>query len=355
MPEALDFGARFRTITSTVPVIPFDSGNVRSVELPRSFLYRNIAVRLTGGVVLGAAGAPVNVPESPLGLVSKLELVADGRKILWTASARDLYRLAHVMRGVPGELAPPAVTASATDPFSATIVIDNAAIRMQLPADSLFDPREYEKIELRCTWGTVASISTGGTTPSISAATQLEIQVQQTTVGVEHVAFNRIIQFDEQIVTATSSNFTFNVPRSGLLAGILLRSDHTPLVGGIAQATPIDSLVNFVTLKSDNSFNHIDRAGWNLLKARNVYEFQMFQRLPDGTAALPVLGTNTGFTPGYAYLDMTEDGLMTSALNTLALNVLQLIFDVNIAGLTGPIVLRATYLFFEPIRPLVAG
>jgi hypothetical protein len=46
---------------------------------------------------------------------------------------------------------------------------------------------------------------------------------------------------------------------------------------------------------------------------------------------------------------------MTSALNTLALNVLQLIFDVNITGLTSPIILRASYLFYEPIRPLVAG
>jgi hypothetical protein len=353
MPEALDFGARFRTVTSTVPIIPFDSGNVRSVELPRSFLYRNIAVRLTGQINSGGAGAYTNNPESPLGLISKLELVADGRKILWTAAGRDLYRMCHLFRGVSTELNPPAVTANQANPFSASLVIDNSAIRMQLPADSLFDPREYEKIELRVTWGTVGSISNGGTAPSIVVAqTQLEIQVQQTTVGVEHVAFNRILQFDEQIVTATSSNFTFNVPRSGLLAGILLRADHNPVA---LVPTPTDTLVNFVSVKSDNSFNHLDRAGWNLLKARNVAEFQFFRPVPDGTAALPVLGSNTGFTPGYAYIDLTEDGLMTSALNTLALNVLQLIFDLNITGLTAPIVLRATYLYYEPIRPLVAG
>lgn len=354
--EALDFGARFRTITSTVPVIPFDSGNVRSVELPRSFLYRNIAVRLTGQVNSGGVGAYTNNPEAPLGLIAKLELVADGRKILWTAAGRDLYRYCHLFRGVSTELNPPAVTANQNNPFSASFIIDNSAIRMQLPADSLFDPREYEKIELRVTWGTVNSIVSGGTASTVvTALTQLEVQIQQTTVGVEHVAFNRILQFDEQIVTATSSNFTFNVPRSGLLAGILIRSDHNPVVSANPNATPIDTLINFVTLKSDNSFNHVDRAGWNLLKARNVAEFQFFRAVPDGTAALPVLGANTGFTPGFAYIDLTEDGLMTSALNTLALNVLQLIFDVNITGLTAPIVLRCTYLYYEPIRPLVAG
>lgn len=355
-PDALDLGARFRTISSTVPPIPFDSGNVRSVELPRSFLYRNIAVRLTGQINSGGVGAYTNNPETPIGLIKKLELVADGRKVIWTAAGRDLFRLAHLYRGVEGELARPIVTANQANSFSATLVIESAAQRMQMPADSLFDPREYEKIELRVTWGTVADISNGGTAPTIVAATtSLDVQIQQTTVGVEHVAFNRIIQFDEQAVTATSSNFTFNVPRSGLLAGILFRADHQPTPN---VPTPTDTLVNFVTLKSDNSFNHADRLAWNTLKARNVYEFQMSRQVPDSVVGLPIptqTAPVTNFTPGYAFLDLTEDGLMTSCLNTLALNVLQLVFDVNIAGLTAPIILRATYVYFEPIRPLVAG
>jgi len=201
----------------------------------------------------------------------------------------------------------------------------------------------------------VSDITNGGTAPAIAATTALDVQVQQTTVGVEHVAFNRVIQFDEQTVTATSSNFTFNVPRSGLLAGILLRADHQPTAN---VPTPTDVLVNFVSLKSDNSFNHIDRAAWNTLKARNVGEFQMLRAVPDSVSALPIptqTAPVTGFTPGYAYLDLTEDGLMTSCLNTLALNVLQLILDVSTAGLTAPIAIRATYVFFEPIRPLTSG
>jgi len=353
--DALDLGARFRTITSTTPTIPYDSGNVRSVELPRSFLYRNIAVRLTGLITSGGAAAYTVNPEAPLGLIKKLELVADGRKILWTAAGRDLYRLAHIFRGVEGERGQMVATANQNNAFSATIVIDNAAVRMQLPADSLFDPREYEKIELRVTWGTVSDISNAGTAPAIvTANTSLDIQIQQTTVGVEHVAFNRVIQFDEQAVAATSSNFTFNVPRSGLLAGILLRADHQPTPN---IPTPTDACINFVTLKSDNSFNHVDRAAWNTLKARNVIDFQMSLQLPPGgtlTAPTQTVPTSN-FSIGYAYVDLTEDGLMTSCLNTLALNVLQLILDVTTSGLTAPIIIRATYVFFEPIRPLVAG
>jgi hypothetical protein len=347
-PTTQDMGSRFRTITSTTPTIPFDSGNVRSVELPRSFLYRNIAVRLSGSAVVTVAAT--NAPMSPLPLLQKLELVADGRKILWTAAGMDLWELCHVTRGKAPELNPPAVGV-ATNPFSATIVIENSAVRMQFPADSMFDPREYEKIELRVTWGTIANLFSAGTITSLTAATQLDIQVQQTTVGVEHIGFNRVIQFDEQSVPAASSNFTFNVPRAGLLAGILIRS-ATSLTGIV---TPVDSVVNFVSVKSDNSFNHVDRAAWLTLKARDVAEFQLDTaniNFTGAALATPGLGANTGLVPGYAYIDFTEDGLLSSTLNTLALNVLQMIFDVNAVANA---IIRCTYLFYEPIRPLVSN
>jgi hypothetical protein len=68
--------------------------------------------------------------------------------------------------------------------------------------------------------------------------------------------------------------------------------------------------------------------------------------------ATPGLGANTGLVPGYAYIDFTEDGLLSSTLNTLALNVLQMIFDVNAVANA---IIRCTYLFYEPIRPLVSN
>jgi hypothetical protein len=349
MTTAQDIGARFRTISSSVPTIPFDAGNVRSVELPRSFLYRNIAVRLTGS--LNNTAAVVHNALSPLPLIQKLELVADGRKILWTAAGMDLWELCHLIRGKAPEVNPPPTGIGATQAFSASLVIENSAVRMQFPADSMFDPREYEKIELRVTWGTITNLVTVPANSSVNAATQLDVQIQQTTVGVEHIGFNRVIQFDEQTVPAASSNFTFNVPRAGLLSGILIRSATSS--AGIV--TPVDSIVNFVTLKSDNSFNHADRLSWNTLKARNVVEFQLDTAAINQTGAalaLPALGSNQGFVTGFAYLDLTEDGLLSSTLNTLALNVLQLVFDVNAVANA---ILRCTYLFYEPIRPLVAA
>lgn len=343
-PSVLDIGSRFRTVDATVPIIPFDAGNQRSVELPRSFLYRSIAIRLTGALNSGGAGAYTLLggADTPLNLIKKVELIADGRKVIWTGAARDLFRLAHIFKGKQGELNPPSAVANQANAFSATIIVDNAAMRMQMPADSLFDPREFEKIELRVTWGLLTDLATGGTATVFSTTPQIEINVMETLVGVQHIGFNRIIQFDEQTISAASTNFTFNVPRSGLLAGVLLRTDAT--VAG--SPAPVDTVINFVSVRSDNSFNHKDRISWNMMKARNLQDFQLDLGQP---TALATLGSNFGFLTGYAYYDFTEDGLMSSAINALALNVLQLILDVNAPA--GALV-RATYLFFEPIRPV---
>ena len=338
--NTLELGSRFRTITSSVPTIPFDSGNVRSVELPRSFLYRNIAMRASLSFNVSAIATLAEpVIDQPLPILSKIELVADGRKILWTGSARDLWKLCWLFYGKQPELIPPTVAIANPVLASFTIIIPNAALRMMLSADSLFDPREYEKIEFRVSWATTAAIFATGTV-AVNTTTQLDIQVQQTTEGVEHSAFNRVIQFDEQVPTSTQSNFQFNVPRAGLLAGFIVRTDDT-------NGKPVDNVINFLTLKSDNSFNHVDRAAWLTLKNRNVPEYQLDNIEQRG--AVIAAGSNNFAPVGWAYVDLTEDGLMTSTLNTLALNVLQIILDITI---TTKATIRVTYVFYEPIRPL---
>jgi hypothetical protein len=333
MPTGLEFGTRFRTVKSAVTPIAFSSGNVVSQELPRSFLYKSIILRLSGSINATVANTG-NAPESPLGLISKIELIADGRKVLFSSAGRDLYRLSHVMRGFEPERFGPNTLAIQTTTLAATIVIDNQAIRMQSPVDSYFDPRPYEKIELRVTWGTVANVVTGGTA-TVVAGTQIDIIVEQTTEGADLVMFNRLVTFDESLPTAATTNFIVTVPRSGLLAGILVRSDTSAGV-------PSDAIINNVSLKSDNNFLHKDRLAWATLQTFNAVDFQA----GNAAFAFPALTGGVGgrMPTGYAYVDLTEDGLITSCLNTLDLNVLQLIYDVAGAG-----TIRSNFVFFEPI------
>ena len=334
MANLLNMGSRFRTIDSELSTIPFDSGNVRSLELPRSFLFKDIVLRLTGSVVVGTGTLTNPAGENPLPLLSKIDIIADGRKLLVSASGRDLYRLCHVFNGKAPELVPPSAYTVGTQTFAATIVISHQALRMLMPADSYFDPRPFEKIELRVTWGTSNALAVNGSpsggTLAVAAATALGVQLIQTTEGATQIQFNRLITPDETTISASSSNLTINVPRSGLLAGILIRTDR--------DSAPVDDIINYMTLRSDNAFAHKDRLSWATVQRRNVIDFQL-----DGGAS-----GGSGIISGYAYLDLTEDGMMSSALNTLDLNVLQLILDVTVGSGTNRVI-RLTYLYYEPI------
>lgn len=330
MATALELGSRYRTVVHTAPSVPFSSGNVQSVELPKGFLYKTVALRLRGELE-GSAGAAQVGSELPLALIQKIEIIADGRKTLVTASAKDLYRLNHVLRGKGSELVPPSTFLAANTPFSATLLIDLEASRMAMTNDSLFDPNPFEKIELRITWGTVLNISTIGAGSTIDASnTFVDVQVLETTVGADRILFNKLISFDEISVTTTSTALRVRVPRSGLLHLTLFRVER--------DAVAVDNVVNSITLQSDNTFNHVDSLAWLFLKHRNTTEYQL-----DGPG---IGGSNTGLV-GYAVVDVTEDGLMTSALNTLDLNALD--YVLNVTRTSGAELVRMTSIYYEPI------
>jgi len=343
MPNAplTSLGSRFRTVRIGVGNIAFSQNNTVSLEVPNTLLSRTLVMRLTGNLVIGVANAANIFSEAPLGLIRRVELVADGRRYLLSNAGRDLFRLEHFGNRKQGELSPPIATVG-TRPFSALLTYTHEALGFIDPSESLFDPRLYKKVELRITWGAATDIATaggGGGTIAIDAVTKLSVSYVQTAEGVEQILFDRTVSFDEKDVTATSQAFAFDVPQNGLLAGVLFRTDRD--AGAGAGPVPIDDLINNISLKSDTTVAHVDKLVWADLQAQNVPDFSL-----DGAA---VIG---GRLPGYAFLDLTENGMFSSALNINALNKAQLVLDVTRTSGTEKV--RVSYVFFEPRRNLAA-
>ena len=321
------FGSLFRHLESAVPVIPFDSGNTRTVELPRSYLFKRLVLRLSGSVTW-AAGTPTAVgTEQPLAILRSIEIIADGRKTIARAAGKDLFRLAHITVGKRPELSFTAPAGAGPSPFAATIPIDFQALRFVKPVDSYLDPRGFEKLELRVTWGVVGDLVTGGTTPAVSAATQLSVTAIQTTEGEFNIMASKLITSLQRDVTATTPNLELVLPRTGLLAGILLRTERDNSVQ--------NDILNRFTLKSDNNISHFDQIVAPDLQRRNVFDYQ-----------LDLGGGGDGQISGYYYVDLTEDGRLNSALNTFVLNELKAILDVT--RTSGVEMITATLLQFEP-------
>lgn len=319
-------GSRFRTLTTSQPTIAFDSGNVKSVELDKTFLGKTISLRLSGSTTVTVATTLAG-DELPLELLKKIEVVADGRVYLVTGSGRDLYRLAHFQRGKEGERLAPGTTV-AVHPFSATILIDLEAARMVKPLDSFFDGRSFERIELRVTWGTIADLYATGTA-TVDSTTKVDVAYLQTTQGFDQVAFRRMHTYDI-IPATTTTEITRRIQRSGLLAHILLGSRNG--------RTTDDTIIQKVSLKVESNFFNVAKLDWAHLQRRNVQEYQL-----DGPAV------TVGKVQGYAMVDLTEDGMIQSALNTLNLNNIDLVLEV-----TGGAAFQvfASYIFYDPITPL---
>lgn len=337
-----EFGTRFRSVKSRVGQIAFNSGNVSTLELPRSFLYKNLFLRLEGAIQVAVANSTLISDEQPLELIRQVQILADGRKLFVSASGRQLYRLAQIQRGVE----PVRIGANsgniATYAFRAFIPIDFEAARMQMPADSYLDPRPYEKVELRILWGTTADlISGGGATVTFSTAPTIDVTLVHTTKGVDIARFNRLHLADDIPVLQTSQSLTSRIPRSGILAGTLLTA-----LQGTGGRFLGDAVVNFASVRSDNSFLHFDRVDWDDLLFMTQADYQAQSRI---SPTLTAFGATVGQNPpiGHAMLDYTEDGMLSSAINVMDLNTLDLVLDVTNVATTDHV--QALHVFYEPI------
>jgi len=325
-------GKTFQRAKIGAGVIPFSQGNTIPLELPNALLQKGITLRLTGNLVIGVSNATV-FSEAPLGLIKALRVTGDGRRVLINSPGRDLFRLAHFSWGKQAEISPPLATVG-TRPFAATIRLDHEYLMALDPVESLFDPRLYKKVTVEIGWGAATDIATAGGGGTIALTNvQCDVLVDQTSEGIERILFDHELTPDEQAVVASSALFTFKVPQNGLLCGILLRADRD--AGAGAGPVPVDDLITQVGLKSDTTVAHAEGVTWATLQRENVLNYQL-----DGgpSAGAPI--------PGYAYFSLLESGMLSSALNTNALNDLRLILSVT--RTSGTEIAHVTYDFLVP-------
>jgi len=339
MPTTLELGSKLRAVDQGLGTIPFDSGNTRTLEVQKGALVKGIILRLAGTLVIGVANATV-FSEAPLGLLKSVEVVADGNRTLFKASGRNLFRLAHHYQQKQGELSPPLNTVG-TRAFSTTVYLSAEAIGMRRPQESYYDTRMFTRTDLVINWGAATDIATagGGGTIAIGAGTVVDVQLAQTTEGERDILFDRVVLQQELDVVASASELLMKIPQSGLLAGVLIQTDRD--AGGGAGPVPVDDLVNFVSLKSDNLVYHRKKLDWDTLQRRVVQERQI-----DGGASA---GAQIA---GYALVDLAEDGMLSSCLNTYGLQDPFMEFDVTRTSGTEKV--RATFVFYQPRAVAVA-
>lgn len=338
-------GSTFRRSKVGVGNIDYAAGTVKGIEIPNSLLIKGLTLRLTGSVTVGSNAATI-FSDAPLGLLKNIQVIGDGRRELFNASAKRLFRIAHFAWGKQNELTSPSGSVGTTNTFAATICLDHEMIQAVNPVETLFDPRLYKLVKLNVLWGSVTDIGSAATngTLTLNSAT-LSVMADQTADGVEQILGDHVVIQDEQPVTASTSRFTFKVPQNGLLAGVMLDttrdSGATPSTGPI----PVDNIINKVSIKSDQTVAHYDNAAWADLQREFLQKYQVDTGGPGTTFGQPITG--------FCYLPFIENGMLSSCLNTNALNNLLITLDVTSGS--GTQIVGVTYDFIEPRRTLAAS
>lgn len=336
MPPIMDpttVGSRFRPVRASVTPIPFNQGNVERRRLPKNFAHRYLVCRLTGNLVVGVA-AQTNLSLAPLGLIQKIDVIGDGRKTYFSIPGKDAWFLSNLFHTKAGELRAPAA-AVATNPFSCTFILDHQSIGMRVPPDSFLDSRKHEELEIVVTWGAPTDIATAGAMGTLAITNcSLDVEVVQTTVGFEYIQFNRLLTSRRDVIVADNTEFTYEIPRTGTLAGILLRTERDRVL--------VNDIIQTVGLRVDTNFRIFDNLDYDTFQRENVLAYSLDKFL----TAAPNLGEQVD---GFVYLDLSEDGMISSCINTLAVNTLEPVLNILVgAGTTRT--LDSTFVFYEPIQ-----
>ncbi len=329
MLNVLEIGRRAGRQSKRVGSIAFDQNNTKTIKLEPSAIARYLYLRLSGSMNISVGGTATF--ESPLGLLKNIKLTVNGGKTLWTGSGRDLYQWAHHLYGKVGELVAPSGTGAAVA-IAAALKIPFEALRLMQPQDSLWDMRPYNEILIEITWGSTTDVLTGGTA-SINSTTAVDVYVDTTAELAEGLGtLLRRVNYVEQTITGTQSDLGIELPQNGILSRLLIRTDR--------DGAGVDNIVNKLTLRVDDDWDWFRELKWVDIQNDNVQEFQ-----------LSGAGTGARVT-GYAFLDLTEQGRISTALNAITSKP-KLILDVT--KTSGTELVRVSLEYFEPVpRPIAA-
>jgi len=323
----------FRNSLVRAGSVPFSDNGVVTLDIPRGFLARNLLCRLAGNQVVGVANYTTIAAEAPYTLIQRVEVIADGRDTIKSLTGAQLFALTCAYYGgVPPFVAP--VVGVGTNAFSAFFVIPFASPLARSPIDTLLDTRRYEQIQLRVTWGVgtgAAGVDTdyGDAAPTTTTATTncaLEVVIDQTAEPSKQLFSIFRQSFQEQVLTASSTDFDFTIPVGNTLRGVLIRTTTGDRLTG-AGLVPVNTIITDLSLIADSAHFPVNRVGGLLQRDWGAVDYRV------GNPA----GTTNALPPGYYLIDFAEDGMLTAAIQTADIASLKLRLNVVQVGGTNRI------------------
>jgi len=311
----------FRHGGKTLELIPFEASGRRGIDLPRDRLIKQISLNFDADLVVtdpGAGVAGTVAQDSVLHLMPRIEVIGNGSIVLFRGDSRGLYFKNMFEYGTINTIVVPGAGTAATYPVDFEINIDFENNVGLVPGDSFLNAPAYTTLKLNILWAACAVCFDSDHTmvDTIAANFGVTPVIYESTEPVARLV--RIQDVIEKEITATTANFPVDLP-----LGDRIYQDAMFMTTDVDTGVAVreSDIVNYINLKTDDTFRHFDRIPWIHL-----------ERINKRDCSLEVQ------KDGLAYLKLLEQGRITSGLQVIDTNSARLNFDVTVG--TGETVLK---------------
>jgi hypothetical protein len=234
---------RIKRTYATVAVV---AGGFATVDLPRGYDYESIHIRAYGTVNVTGAATSVRA-EAPTQVISRVEVVADGRNTLfsapfWFATLAKYDRPSMLEQGSRVVTAPTAATV-ASYPFEANGVVDLMTPDGERSKDSNFRTDGLQLFQLRLTFGNAADMFVGGTvsytTANVEISTIEMVELPDANGNRTTPVALKKVSFQELAVPTTNANQEVRLPAGNMIKAVVLRTE-----GSVTAGEPTATVLN---------------------------------------------------------------------------------------------------------------
>lgn len=315
----------FRHARRQIEAVPFVASTVQTIDIPRDYLLKRLTLHLRGEIVVAVDDMASISQYHPAELIQRIEVIADGRETLKSYGGWNNMLLYKNRYGVfPYRLQ--AGVAQGTQPFRQDYCIDFGLPLSVVPADTYLNTRAFSTLQLRITWGNVDAICTEGESSGTTVLQNVNLLVtseETTEPNIDRFGINKEFEIS-RIVPATMPNFEIPIPVGNVYSDFMINTH--------SNALKVDALISHLDLYSSGNVYHLKYLDWLADKSRAESDQKSIN------------------FDGYGlYIEMKEDGLISSALNVGDVADCRFSFDVTATGDTDIIYINCCELVLPPL------
>lgn len=227
-----------------VASVPVTENGFYTQDLPRDYDYETIFLRVNGSIVVSTGATSVRA-EAPCQIVSRAEVIADGKNNIFSApfwfAALGNYSRPGIQYNARS-LTPPTAASAATYAVEALGAIDLMTCDSVRPKDSNFRSSGLSLFQLRLTFGSALASFVPGSGVATFSGMYVDVFVQQM-IEVPDAAGNmsmpvalKKVSYQEVGLTSSNANQEIRLPAGNFIRSVVLRTEGSTTAGEPATA-----------------------------------------------------------------------------------------------------------------------